>query len=122
MMRVTGKDYLVFGFLIVLCALLCTFVFSGVFATEGETVEVYQAGKLVGSFPLSDSQTFEITDQAGLTVKIENDAVSVDKSACPGQDCVHTPPISKSGQSILCAPQQILIKIISSSAPDAVAS
>ena len=57
-----------------------------------------------------------------LTVEIADGAVNVVDSDCPGHDCQHTPPISRSGQSIVCLPAQIVITLegASSDAPDVV--
>ena len=121
-MRATKKDLVFLLILILFCALLCIPVFSGTNAA-GETVSVYRSGQLIASYPLDRDTVFTISDSVDLTVQIENGTVRVLHSACAGQDCVHMPPIANAGQSILCAPQQILLRITGSSgAPDAVVS
>ena len=37
--------------------------------------------------------------------------VSVERSDCPTQDCVHTGHISRSGQSIVCLPARVVIQL-----------
>ena len=39
-------------------------------------------------------------------------SVRVSDSDCPGQDCVHTGPISRAGQSIVCLPAQVVISLV----------
>lgn len=48
--------------------------------------------------------------------------VMVASSDCPGQDCVHTGAITRSGQSIVCLPARISITLTGGTAagPDAV--
>lgn len=54
-----------------------------------------------------------------LTVDIADGTVDVIDSDCPGHDCQHTPPISRSGQSIVCLPAQIVITLEGAPSPDA---
>ncbi len=46
-----------------------------------------------------------------LTVCVANGAISVSSSDCRDGICTATPPISRPGQSIVCAPAGIVIRI-----------
>lgn len=46
-----------------------------------------------------------------LHIAFTESAVWVESSDCPTQDCVHTGKISKSGQSIVCLPAKIVIRL-----------
>lgn len=46
-----------------------------------------------------------------LTVSCDGAEVQVISSTCPGQDCVHTGAVSKAGQSIVCLPARIVIRL-----------
>ena len=46
-----------------------------------------------------------------LEIAVENGEVWVVSSDCPTQDCVHTGPISRSGQSIVCLPARVIVTI-----------
>ena len=46
-----------------------------------------------------------------LTVTAEDGGLHVSEADCPTQDCVHTGTISRSGQSIVCLPARIIIKL-----------
>ena len=50
-----------------------------------------------------------------LTVRVSGDAAYIADSDCPGQDCVHTGPISRAGQSIVCLPAQVVVSLVSTS-------
>lgn len=60
------------------------------------------------------SQTIEIQGSYSNTVRIEGGEVWVSHSTCPNQLCVHSGSISRSGQAIVCLPNQVLIRIASS--------
>ncbi len=47
-----------------------------------------------------------------LTVSVEDGSISVSASNCRDGICKNTPPISRAGQSIVCAPAGVVISII----------
>ncbi len=53
-----------------------------------------------------------------LTVVFSPEAVQVTHSDCPTQDCVHTGAISRGGQSIICLPARIVVRLEGSSSGD----
>ena len=54
-----------------------------------------------------------------LTVSVENGFVRVTESSCPGGDCMRTGAISRAGQSIVCLPGRVVVKIIGEESADA---
>ena len=69
----------------------------------------------------------ERTIQAGgytLRLRLTETEVWVESSDCPTQDCVHTGHISRSGQSIVCLPARVIVRLEGGqkdeSAPDVV--
>lgn len=65
--------------------------------------------------PLTGLTRVERTVQAnGYTLKIilTDKEVWVEESDCPTQDCVHTGHISRSGQSIVCLPARVTIRLV----------
>lgn len=51
-----------------------------------------------------------------LVVHVQDGALSVFESNCPGQDCVLSGAISRAGQSIVCLPARITIQLVGSPA------
>ena len=68
---------------------------------------------------LNDAEYLEIDGDYHLTVKLSPNGVEVTDSDCPHQDCVHTAPIARAGQSIVCLPGQIVITLTGTPAADA---
>ncbi len=61
---------------------------------------------------LTESSEFKITSRnITLTVKIKDGKISVADSDCRDGICRMTPPISRSGQSIICAPAGVVVRI-----------
>ena len=46
-----------------------------------------------------------------LTIEIKNGKACVISAACPDRICMHTPAISKSGESIVCLPARVSVQI-----------
>lgn len=50
-----------------------------------------------------------------LTIVLTDTEVWVEASDCPTQDCVHTGHISRSGQSIVCLPARVTVRLVGGS-------
>lgn len=46
-----------------------------------------------------------------LTIRVSGSEVAVLESNCPSQDCVHSGTISRSGESIICLPNHLVIQL-----------
>ena len=77
-------------------------------------VEVVRAGTgEVQRYSLARDARYEIVSVPySLTVEIVSGEVFVACADCPDQICVHSPAISRVGQSIVCAPAGIAVRII----------
>lgn len=76
-------------------------------------VVVVSEGKEVKriNWPAKD-QTFEVKNDLGfITVKIENNTVSVIDADCHDLVCVHTKSIDQGGEMIVCLPHKIYVEI-----------
>ena len=51
-----------------------------------------------------------------MTLTVRDGQVYVSETKCPGEDCLHTGPISRSGQTIVCLPNRVVISIRGGSA------
>ena len=64
------------------------------------------------TYSLSDSTAFEVKSRGiTLTVHVSGGQVSVTGSDCPDKVCISTGKISRVGQSIVCIPAEVVIKI-----------
>ena len=79
---------------------------TAVITQHGQTVRRIDLTDLAGELvvPLDDG-TYH------LTVRIDSGSVRVSDADCPGQYCVHTGPITRAGQSIVCLPAQVVISL-----------
>ena len=72
-------------------------------------------GKETASYPLSaDFQTtIQIGEETNLLV-IRDGKAMVQEASCPDGICVRHRPISKVGETIVCLPHQLVVKVVSS--------
>lgn len=84
-----------------------------------DAVSVTVNGKLVGTYVLSQNREITVENEYGRNVlKIENGAVAVVESDCPNHDCEKFPPISHSGQVIMCLPHRLVLTVTGASEPE----
>lgn len=71
-------------------------------------------------YPLDRTGEYTVSS-AGytLTVAVENGSVRVTESDCPGGDCVQSGAITRVGQSIVCIPARVAIRMMGEAAYDA---
>lgn len=74
----------------------------------GTTVTVSKDNKIVYSGKLSRSKTVELD---GNTVIIRNNSAYMAAADCKNQICVHHKKIEKSGESVICLPNRVVIEI-----------
>ncbi len=77
------------------------------------TAEILTADSgAVQNVSLSVDAVYPITSQGiTLTVCVSGGSISVSASDCRDGICINTPPISRAGQSIVCAPAGVIIRI-----------
>lgn len=81
-------------------------------AQEGGMVQVVEDGEIIAEFDLSEDITYEIVTENGTnTLVIEDGAASVTDADCPDGICVNHSAISKDGESIICLPHKIMVRI-----------
>ncbi len=94
--------------LIVILSVLCAIP---TFARDDGTVlEVYRDGD-VTSLPLKDGEFLIEHGEYSLTLVISGGAVTVTDSNCPDGLCELSPAISRAGETIVCLPAKVILRI-----------
>ncbi len=100
------------GDIILLLVLLVAVALSVWFALRpgGEEAKVYVDGELRYTFSLSQDGEYDILD-GRMTIGVSGGRVSVLRSDCSEQLCVHSAAQSVSGGLIVCLPNHVVIEV-----------
>ena len=112
MFRVIRKADIALFCILILMA-LASFVFTAIrlSAPAGEVV-VTLDGSPYGTYSLREDREIEISGEGFHNVVcIEKGSVLMKSSDCRNQVCVHHAPISRSGESIICLPHKLVVRI-----------
>lgn len=84
--------------------------------SNGSFVQVSIDGKVVETFMLSEDLEYVIKGYDGgmNTLVIEDGAAYLKDTSCPDHLCENMGKISKTGQSIICLPNRVVVEITSS--------
>ncbi|WP_026667718.1 NusG domain II-containing protein [Butyrivibrio sp. AE2005] len=83
------------------------------FSQKGATVVVSVDGKEVASFPLDEDTVYNIGGYHGgeNILEVKDGKAHLTDASCPDKLCVSMGYINKSGQSIICLPNKVVIEI-----------
>ena len=114
-----GDIFLIGGCL--LAALVCCGLWLG-FRKDGGAVVVEQDGRETARYALSEDRIVRIEGEGGYNLLvIENGEAWLSEADCPTRLCVKTGKIRYAGQSIVCLPHRLAVRIVGgASALDAV--
>lgn len=82
---------------------------------SGEKAIVLHDGVEIASFELSSDIEYVFEDIYLNRIVIKNGEIYIIDADCPDKSCVHSGKISKSGQTICCLPNKLIIRIVSDS-------
>ncbi|MBQ7682601.1 MAG: NusG domain II-containing protein [Oscillibacter sp.] len=100
-------------------ALACAILFGVRRGGAGEyvTAVVYADGAEIDRVR-TDAPSERVYSANGYTIQVEfGPGARVVEADCPTQDCVHTGTVTYSGQSIVCLPARIVIRLEGGAAP-----
>ena len=96
---------------IVVCVALCAFLAHQIIGGDGAgKVTVKVNGELKGTYSLAEDQTIEINGGTNI-LQIKNGKADMTEADCPDQLCVHQKAISRTGESIICLPNQVVVSV-----------
>ncbi len=115
-LKIRKNDIFLAASVIILCLIIAVIPFF--FSSDGSSVLIYVDGEVYAEKSLNENS---VTDIDGLMqVVIENGKAYVKNSVCPNGACEHSAPVSASGESIICLPNKIMIKISGETEMDAI--
>lgn len=100
-------------FVVIGAVILCIKCYAKETSAETAQVIIKVSGKVTESFPLNKDRNVVVTgkNHTTNTVIIENNTATVSEASCPDKLCVHQHAIRKSGESIICLPNEVVVEI-----------
>ena len=78
----------------------------------GNKVVIESRGSVYGTYSLGENRTIKIRNGDSTNiVRIKNGKVKMIEASCKNQICVHHAAIDKTGQSIICLPNRVVVRI-----------
>lgn len=114
-----AADLILVGGLLVVAAVL--FLVLGRWSAQGRVVAVQVDGTTVATLPLDIDTTFIIdgVDGGHNTLVIADGKATVTEATCPDGVCVRHRAIDRAGQSIICLPNKVVVKVVGEPIVDA---
>ena len=79
---------------------------------ENMVVVIEAEGKQMYAVPLTDDNELPVLTKGGNNVvRISKGQAFVESADCKNQICVHSEPISKPGETIVCLPHRVVVSI-----------
>ena len=95
------------------CAAAVCFLFAshtyGRQAAAHPQLEILTGNQLYGVYDLAEDREIRIGDTN--VCEIRDGEVRMTKADCPDQICVHSVPVSAKGQSIVCLPNHVVLRV-----------
>jgi len=113
MMQNKKKNIILFGGLLLLIGV--AFLIRGVLYSGQEAyIEIVCENEVRYTFDMDETKTIRVEHPDGSynVVCIEQGTVWVEDADCDNHDCIKQGRISKVGQSVICLPHQMVIRIV----------
>ena len=114
-------DLLAVAFVLLLAAVLAVLPLLSAAEEERAVVRVYLDGALLYELPLDTDGTYTVSGAYENTITVSGGRVAITHATCPGQDCVRTGWVRKSGRTIVCLPNRLELRLVGASGVDIVA-
>jgi hypothetical protein len=98
-------------------AMICGAIaaFAAASSVHPDRVVVYKQNSVIAEYPLKDDISFNVNGKIGeVGIEIKNGAASVTHTICPKGICKLSGPISAPNAQLICAPNNIMVKILPS--------
>ena len=98
---------------IIISIVICTFCIYKSYTSIANYVEVNTPYNRT-LYSIESNQTFAAEGKIGkVIIEIRDKKVRVKESSCPNQVCVKTGWINRNGEIIVCAPNEVTVRILS---------
>lgn len=108
------NDIILICILCITAAVACFFLYFKADNAEKMQLQILIDGELIETYDYSTDEDFykEIALDIGNTIVIENGQIYMKEANCPDGLCIKQGEISKDGQSIICLPHKLVVRLV----------
>ncbi len=108
------NDIILIIFLCVVAGLACFFMYFNDDSNETMQLQIVIDGEIIDTYNFSSDKSFnkEIILDIGNTVVIKNGQIYIKEANCPDELCIKQGKISNAGESIICLPHKLIVRIV----------
>ena len=91
-----------------------------IYSVDGKYVTIEQRDNLIGIYPLNVDKEIEIEHRGEVVNKIviEDGYCYMEEAECPDHLCIKQGKVNKSGQTIVCLPNRVVVTVVDSNNGD----
>lgn len=100
-------------------AVISWMIINNIYQSKGSFVEIIVGEKVKATLPLDKDTEYRIAEKDFINViKIKDGQAYMEAADCPDELCVKQGKIRKNGQSIICLPHKVVVRVISADNSD----
>ena len=101
---------------LLLVGIIALVIWHFVYSVDGSYITVEQRGNLIGTYPLNVDKEIDIEYRGDVVNKIviEDGYCHMEEAECPDHLCIKQGKVNKSGQTIVCLPNRVVVTVIDS--------
>ena len=90
------------------------------YSDDGKYVTIEQRNELIGTYPLNVDKEIEIEHRGKVVNKIiiKDGYCYMEEAECPDHLCIKQGKVNKSGQTIVCLPNRVVVTVVDSDSSD----
>lgn len=91
-----------------------------IYSDDGKYVTIEQRNELIGTYPLNVDKEIEIEhrDKVVNKIIIKDGYCYMEEAECPDHLCIKQGKVNKSGQTIVCLPNRVVVTVVDSDSSD----
>lgn len=111
MKKITKNDIILIAVILLLSAII--FAVVSLTTSQGNTVEIQQNGKVIKTLSLNQNAVYDIKNDGEITntVTVKDGYAYMSYADCPDKICKNHSKINKSGESIICLPNEVVVTV-----------
>ncbi len=105
---------------LLIVGIIALVIWHFIYSVDGKYVTIEQRDNLIGIYPLNVDKEIEIEHRGEVVNKIviENGYCYMEEAECPDHLCIKQGKVNKSGQTIVCLPNRVVVTVVDSNNSD----